>query len=94
MVQEVYVQHPVIQQACENVIFSHARTFEATIEDARRRYAPESAWTAESLSLYIQASIQGAFILAKAKGSIEPAVLCLEHLERYVELVFSNQQRE
>ena len=47
-----------------------------------------SGWTAESLALHLQAVIQGSFILAKAKGSAAAAAESLEHLKRYVELLF------
>jgi hypothetical protein len=41
------------------------------IEEAMRQRGIEAEWTAESLALYTQATIQGAFILAKAKHSRE-----------------------
>jgi TetR/AcrR family transcriptional repressor of nem operon len=49
-------------------------------------------WTAESLALYTQATIQGAFVLAKAKYSSEVAAACIEHLRRYIELLFHQPQ--
>ena len=54
--------------------------------------ASQAEWTAESLALYMQATIQGAFILAKAKHSREVAAACIDHLRRYIELLF-NQPR-
>jgi TetR/AcrR family transcriptional repressor of nem operon len=45
-------------------------------------------WTAESLALYTQATIQGAFILAKAKHNREVAAASIDHLRRYLELLF------
>ncbi len=89
MVQEVYSIHPSIQSACRDSIFGHAKTIEPTIKEVKKQYAPNATWTSESLALYIQGVIQGAFILAKAGGNVEPAVVCLEHLERYVRLLFS-----
>jgi TetR/AcrR family transcriptional regulator, transcriptional repressor for nem operon len=38
--------------------------------------------------LHIQAVIQGSFILAKAKGSAAVAAESLDHLRRYIELLF------
>jgi hypothetical protein len=55
---------------------------------AKARYAPDAPWSAESLGLYTQATIQGAFILAKAKHGPEVAVECLGHLRRYLEMLF------
>ena len=48
-------------------------------------------WTAESLALYTQATLQGAFILAKAKHNREVAAASIDHLRRYLELLFSKQ---
>jgi TetR/AcrR family transcriptional repressor of nem operon len=52
----------------------------------QRGMRPE--WTAESLALYIQASLQGSFILAKARGGAAIAAQCIDHLRRYIELLF------
>jgi TetR/AcrR family transcriptional repressor of nem operon len=89
MVQEVYSAHPAIQSACRDSIFGHAKTLEPTISEIKRKYIPKAKWTSESLALYIQSSIQGGFILAKVDGDVKSAVLCQEHLERYIRLLFS-----
>ncbi len=47
-------------------------------------------WTAASLALHTQAVLQGAFILAKAKGGPEIALQSVDHLKRYVELLFKH----
>src|ERR1700733_6355238 len=64
IVQEVYDTHPALREACERSISEHAATLVPDIEAARRQYGIQAEWTAESLALYIQSSIQGAFILA------------------------------
>jgi len=56
----------------------------------QRGMRPE--WTAESLALYTQASLQGAFILAKARGGAAIAAQCIDHLRRYIELLFQASQ--
>lgn len=89
MVQEVYDTHPAIRAACEHGISAHAATLEPDIADAQRRYAPGSPWTPESLALYTQCVIQGAFVLAKAKGTPDVAADCLAHLSRYLESLFT-----
>ncbi len=89
MVQEVYETHPSIREACERHISAHAASLTADIAEARRRYAPRARWSAESLGLFTQATIQGAFVLAKAKGGPEVADECLGHLRRYLELLFN-----
>jgi TetR/AcrR family transcriptional regulator, transcriptional repressor for nem operon len=89
IVQEIYDTHPQIRAACERTISGHARTLEADIREAMRKYAVAADWTAESLALHTQAVIQGAFILAKAKGSADVAAESIGHLRRYIELLFN-----
>ena len=88
VIQEVYDTHPEINAACETSIGGHARTLESDIRDAMRKYGVAAGWTAESLALHTQCVIQGAFILAKAKGSAAIAAQSLDHLRRYLELLF------
>jgi TetR/AcrR family transcriptional regulator, transcriptional repressor for nem operon len=88
MVQEVYDTNPAIRAACERHIWAHAGGVARDIADAKRRYAPGAAWTPESLALFTQSVIQGAFILAKATQGPEIAAGCLVHLRRYVEALF------
>lgn len=85
MVQEAYATHPAIRQACDEGIQGHADTVARIATEAKARYAPDAPWTPESLALYTQAALQGAFILAKAKGGPEVAAQCVAHLKRYVE---------
>jgi TetR/AcrR family transcriptional repressor of nem operon len=92
MTQEIYDTHPAIRQACEHSISGHVATLVPDIEAAIRLYGVQADWTAESLALYTQAVIQGAFILAKAQGSAGVAAACLDHLRRYLEFVFSQPQ--
>ena len=53
-------------------------------------YSIGGDWDAESLALHVQAVLQGAFILAKAKGGAEAAIKSLDHLRRYLELLFAS----
>lgn len=85
MVQETFATSPAIRAACEQGIELHARGVARDIAEAKARYAPNADWSAESLALYTQAAIQGAFILAKARGGPEIAADCVAHLRRYVE---------
>jgi TetR/AcrR family transcriptional repressor of nem operon len=88
MVQETYDTHPRIREACEKSIREHAATIEADIAEAMRGRGIDAEWFAASLALYTQAVIQGAFILAKAKHGPQVAADCLDHLRRYLELLF------
>jgi TetR/AcrR family transcriptional regulator, transcriptional repressor for nem operon len=90
MVQEVYETHPAIREACDKSIGDHAAVVEADIAEAMHKYGIEALeWTAKSLALYTQAVFQGAFILAKAKHSPDVAADCIDHLRRYIELLFA-----
>jgi TetR/AcrR family transcriptional repressor of nem operon len=88
IVQETYQTHPEVSAAAAGNIKSHAKTLEADIRAAMREHWVSGGWTAESLALHLQAVIQGSFILAKAKGSAAAAAESLDHLKRYVELLF------
>src|SRR6266566_7616544 len=89
MVQEVYATYPPIRDACEKSISDHAATLESDIAAAMRESGIDDAkWSARSLALYTQAVIQGAFVLAKAKNGPQVAVESLDHLRRYLELLF------
>jgi TetR/AcrR family transcriptional regulator, transcriptional repressor for nem operon len=92
MVQEVYSTHPAIRVACDKTISEHAATLEADIAECMRLYGVTEEWTASSLALYIQAVIQGAFILAKAKGGPAVAADCIDHLRRYLKLLFAERK--
>ncbi len=88
MVQETYETVPAIRDACASSITSHAATLEAHIEAAMRERDMTPDWTAKSLALHTQAVIQGAFILAKATGGAEIAADSIDHLSRYIRLLF------
>jgi TetR/AcrR family transcriptional repressor of nem operon len=94
MVQETFESHPAIRQACDTHISAHAAEVAKDIAEAKARYAPNATWSAEGLGLYTQAVIQGAFVLAKAKNGPEIAVECLEHLRRYLKMLFNRPQKK
>jgi TetR/AcrR family transcriptional repressor of nem operon len=94
MVQEVYATHPAIRDACGASIVAHAATLEGDIAAAMRHYGVAGDWSAASLALYTQAVIQGAFILAKAQQDPTVAADAIDHLRRYVELLFRPSPRK
>ncbi|MBV9827402.1 MAG: TetR/AcrR family transcriptional regulator [Alphaproteobacteria bacterium] len=91
MVQELYETNPAIRAACEASICGHAAVVEADIAEAMQRYGLDAGWTARSLALHTQAVLQGGFILAKATGDPSTAVETIDHLRRYLELLFRGQ---
>lgn len=88
MVQEAYGTHPAIRRACDTYIDVHATGVAQDIAAAKALYAPDAPWSAESLALHTQAVLQGAFILAKAKGGPDVARDSVAHLRRYIEHLF------
>jgi TetR/AcrR family transcriptional repressor of nem operon len=94
IVQEAYLTHPEINAACERSLTGHAKTLEADIGEAMRKYRVHGNFTAESVALHIQAVIQGGFILAKAKRSAAAAAESFDHLRRYLELLFGRQAKK
>ena len=91
MVQEAYESHPAIREACDRYISAHAERLVGDLAAAKALSDPDATWTPESLALYTQAVLQGAFILAKAKGGPKVAADCLDHLKRYLEALFVNR---
>jgi TetR/AcrR family transcriptional regulator, transcriptional repressor for nem operon len=90
MVQEIYGTSPDIRVACEASISGHAAKVEADIAEAMKRHRIRAPWTAESLALHTHAVLQGAFIMAKAKGGPTIAAASIDHLHRYIELLFQS----
>ena len=89
MVQEVYQTHPAIRAACDEHLSAHAAALARDIAQAKARHAPRARWSAESLAVFTQAAIQGAFVLAKARQGPEVAAECLRHLRRYLQTQFN-----
>jgi len=89
MVQEAYDTHPAIRDACHVHLAAHAAEVAKDIAAAKAVYAPNAPWSAESVALYIQAVLQGGFVLAKARGGPEAARQCLAHLRRHLLHLFN-----
>src|SRR5581483_5355802 len=88
MVQEIYGTHAEIRKACDASISGQAASLEADIAEALKLYGIRPKWSARSLALYTQAVLQGSFVLAKARGGADVAAESIDHLRRYIELLF------
>ena len=89
-VQEMFDASPAIRAACADAIFDHADTLVPDIAAAKAIHAADADWTPESLAQFTQAALQGAFILAKARGSeagVGIARDMVDHLDRYVRML-------
>ena len=88
LVQETYATHPHLRAACNHAFASHIEALTRDVQAAKDLYAPEAPWSVESVGTFIQAVLQGSFILAKAKQN--PAVIRdnIDHLRRYLRDLF------
>jgi TetR/AcrR family transcriptional repressor of nem operon len=94
MVQETFETSPPIRDACDRSITEHASKVSADIAQAMERYGVDAGWTATGLAMHLQAVLQGAFILAKAKNDRAIAAESIDHLRRYIEMLFKDPQPE
>ncbi|MFP2956350.1 TetR/AcrR family transcriptional regulator [Myxococcus sp. 1LA] len=94
MAQEVHASSPDIRDACGASILGHAATLEADIDAAMTERRIAGGWTAQSLARHTQAVIQGAFVLAKAGNDPALAHESLDHLDRYIRLLFGGPLQE
>lgn len=93
MVQEAFGTSPAIRAACEASISDHARRLEADVAEAMEQHGVTGV-SPQSLALHTQAVLQGAFILAKARGGPDEAAASVAHLRRYFELLFDTADRK
>jgi TetR/AcrR family transcriptional repressor of nem operon len=93
LLQETYATHPEIRAACERGLATHIDTLASDVGAAKRVYARDAPWSAESVGVFIQSVLQGAFIFAKAEQGPEVAREALSHLRRYLILLFNAQNR-
>ena len=94
LVQETYATHPDIRAACDKGMTTHIDNLTRDVEAAKKLYAPDAPWSAESVGYFIQSVLQGAFIFAKAKQGPEVVRESLAHLRRYLRLIFNQPQSE
>ncbi|HEU4781690.1 MAG TPA: TetR/AcrR family transcriptional regulator [Steroidobacteraceae bacterium] len=93
-IQETHETYPEIRDACAASIANHLAMLRAMIDDVLREH-PVAGLRSESLAIHIQAVLQGAFVMAKAKQDAEAARDSVDHLHRYLELLFApNQKRK
>jgi TetR/AcrR family transcriptional regulator, transcriptional repressor for nem operon len=93
-VQEVHSTHPELRAACEIALADHIAELTLDLEAAKKKYAPDASWSAESVGYFMQSVLQGAFIFAKAKQSQEVAIECLQHLRRYLETLLGRTRKQ
>jgi TetR/AcrR family transcriptional repressor of nem operon len=92
-IQETHETHPALREACAHSIDAHLVHVTQLVDEALSRY-PIPRLHAQSLALHFQAVLQGAFVLAKARQNAQVAIDCVDHLQRYVGLLFSRTTKK
>lgn len=92
MAQEAYLTHPDLRAACARSIDAHVDMLEADIAAALEARKVDAPGGARGLALYMQAVIQGAFVLAKAHGDAAVAAGCLDHLRNHLAGLFGKRE--
>jgi len=86
-IQETHETYPAIREACAKAIEDHLAMLRVMISAAIGEFKVTGV-RADSLAVHIQAVIQGAFIMAKTRQDPQAAIESLDHLYRYVEMLF------
>lgn len=94
MVQEAFGTSDTIRAACDASITAYAERLAEDIQPAIDRYGMSDEIIAISLAFHVQAVLQGAFIMAKAKGDPAIARDTVMHLKRYVTMLFKVEETE
>lgn len=94
MVQEAFGTSDAIRTACDASITAYAERLAEDIQPVIDRYGMSNEITAIGLAYHIQAVLQGAFIMAKAKGDPAIARDTVMHLKRYVTMLFKIEKTE
>ncbi len=88
MVQEAFATSDPLRAASDASITAYSERLAIDIQEAINRYGVAGGAAALGLAYHTQAVLQGAFILAKAKGDPALARDTVTHLKRYVLMLF------
>lgn len=84
LAQETAAAMPQLRAEVWSGLDAHVGMVAADLAAAKAICAPQADWDPGQLALFTQATLQGAFILAKAKGDSAVARDMIVHLETYV----------
>lgn len=90
LAQEIHASHPALRDAADASIRGGAAHIEAHLEEALARH-PVPGVTAASLALHVQAVIQGAFVVGKARNDATVVTESIAQLRRYVAMLFGRE---
>ncbi|MFN3749447.1 MAG: TetR/AcrR family transcriptional regulator [Sphingorhabdus sp.] len=94
MVQESFASSEPLRVASDASISAYCDRLAVDIEAAIARYGIRDGVSAISLAYHIQAVLQGAFIIAKAKNSPKEARDSVLHLKRYIKMLFDRGESQ
>lgn len=84
LAQETAAAMPALRGDLWAGVAAHVDRVAADLAAAKAARVPDAAWNPREVALFTQATLQGAFILAKAKGDSTVARDMIAMLERYV----------
>ena len=87
-VQEAFATSDPLREAANTSITAYGEALAEDIKAAIDRHRTIFEIDALGLAYHVQAVLQGAFVLAKAKGDPQVARDSVAHLKRYVEMLF------
>jgi TetR/AcrR family transcriptional regulator, transcriptional repressor for nem operon len=93
VVQESFASSDLLRTACDASMTAYCERLAETINAAITHYGVKDGVTALSLAYHVQAVLQGAFILAKAKADPAIARESAAHLKRYVIMLFNQGEK-
>jgi TetR/AcrR family transcriptional repressor of nem operon len=88
-VQEAFATSDPLREAANRSITAYGEALAEDVQAAIDRYGIATGVTALSLAYHVQAVLQGAFVLGKAKADPAIARDSVAHLKRYVEMLFA-----
>lgn len=91
VVQEVFHSSGPIRDAARHAIDLHAARLVEDIEAAIALYPPRVPIVAADFALFTQTVIQGGFVIAKANDDRAPLLDAIDHLKRYVSMLFGKE---
>lgn len=87
LVQEIHATNPAIREAADACMLGGSAHVEAYLAEALAAH-PVPGVTAHGLALHVQAVIQGAFVVAKARNDPQVVRDSVDHLIRYIRMLF------
>lgn len=88
VIQETYATHPKLREACAASFSDHVAMLTEIVAAAKKARGLGPEPSAHSLALHIQATLQGGFVMAKAHSDGRIVIEAIEHLRRYLALLF------